>query len=431
MRLLLSLFFVWGALILPPSDAKAAEAPPAPAVSSVSAPADEEMDKVEFYLHTIDIGNLVYNNFGHTALRVVDHRNYTDTVYNWGIFEMDDPLTFSINFYRGILRYKLGLVPFHAALRGYQREQRTVWEDRLLLTPAEKRRLLEKLEWNARPENREYSYQYFFDNCSTRPRDYIDYALGGALKERYSQVLSKMTFRDFVREGYQYDPGMDVLLDFGMNSNLDRFATQWETAFHPLYLRALLIDYSQAQKPLIEEGHKLVEAPRPSSYPNFAYSMLLILGGLPIIPIGLGFFLQQKKTRISPWLYRAFGLLASAWFLFGGFWGFMMTLSWLVSGHQDLHHNANQLLFWPIDLIAFAWAFWIFVRGRALEVSPRGWLFVRSYLLLHLITGLLLPALYMFGAITQNVARVSVFLLPPYVALLLILYRVGFRQRQA
>ena len=107
--------------------------------------ADPGMDKVEIYLHTVNIGNKIYDNFGHTAIRVVDKRTYTDLVYNWGMFDFGNPLSFSLDFYRGDLNYKLGVYSMDTALRVYQSDTRSVWEDRLILTPIRKNRLLNLL----------------------------------------------------------------------------------------------------------------------------------------------------------------------------------------------------------------------------------------------------------------------------------------------
>ncbi|MBC7660929.1 MAG: DUF4105 domain-containing protein [Chitinophagaceae bacterium] len=386
------------------------------------------MDQVDFYLHTVDVGHMIWDNFGHAAIRVVDHRNHSDLVYNWGQFEFSNPITFAVDFYRGFLYYKLGVYPNAVAMRIYRWENRSVWEDKLLLKPQEKAKLLAKLNWNNRPENQYYLYQYFFDNCSTRPRDYIDEAIGGVLRERYSKVLSSKTFRDFVMEGYAPNPGMDVLLDFGMNSNIDRFATLYETMFHPINARQVLLDYTQEVRPLLSEGHKLVDAERPNSYPKMGYSFILLFGGVPLIPFGFWLFFQQKKAVPSKALYRLFGAFSSVWLGLGGFFGFLMALSWGFSGHLDLHHNANMLLFWPIDGFAFAIAFGIFLKGQPLVLKPGFWTFARAYFLLHIVVSILLPCLRMVGVIAQNVDSVSVFLLPPYVVILFLLFRVGFRK---
>ncbi|RZA24925.1 MAG: DUF4105 domain-containing protein [Proteobacteria bacterium] len=391
--------------------------------------ADPEMDKVEIYLHTVNVGNMVYDNFGHTAIRVVDKRDYTDLLYNWGSFDFGNPIQFSIEFYKGNLNYKLGAYPYNHGLRVYRSDTRTVWEDRLLLTPLEKTRLLHRLKWNLRSENLYYSYQYFFDNCSTRPRDYINEAIGGDLESRYAKITSPMTYRDFVLDGYQYTPGMDVLLDFGMNSNIDRFATMWETMFHPIHLRSVLTNYSQNVRPILQPGTIIYSHDPPSAYPKLGYSFILLFGGVPLIPLGFWLYFQQDKVRPSRLLYRLFGGLSSLWLFFGGFFGFLMTLSWAVSGHHDLHHNANQLLCWPIDLLLYGLAMMIFLRGRPVDLKPKTYTFFRVYLMAHILISLLLPLLRVMGLIEQNVNRVSIYLLPPYIVILLLLFRLGIRNK--
>ena len=51
-----------------------------------SIPAD--MSGVHFYLITVDVGDAVWDNFGHTALRVFDENSNTDVIFNWGYFDI-------------------------------------------------------------------------------------------------------------------------------------------------------------------------------------------------------------------------------------------------------------------------------------------------------------------------------------------------------
>ena len=50
--------------------------------------AHRDPSALHFYLITVDVGGNVWDNFGHSALRVVDELNDTDVVYNWGVFEV-------------------------------------------------------------------------------------------------------------------------------------------------------------------------------------------------------------------------------------------------------------------------------------------------------------------------------------------------------
>ena len=64
----------------------------------------------------------------------------------------------------------------------YRRANRSVWVQELEMPPARRLELQRFLEWNERPENRFYHYDYYRDNCSTRVRDALDRALGGRIR---------------------------------------------------------------------------------------------------------------------------------------------------------------------------------------------------------------------------------------------------------
>ncbi len=391
----------------------------------------EDLDAVDIYLHTLQIGNQVYNNFGHTAIRVHDRKSGQDLVFNWGIFDFGEPISFSWKFYRGILIYKLGIYPYTWAYESYHDEHRTVWEDRFDFDAGQKQRFLEKLIWNSREENRNYAYQYFFDNCSTRPRDYIDEAVDHQLRRQTEQVLGTETFRDAMYNGYQYNPGMDVLLDVGMNSRLDRRMSQWEHMFHPLALRELLLKTPIDGKPILVPGSVVFEAPLPTAYRDRAYQFFLVFCGLGLLGAGALLWVHNPRNGSAGARYRVWSLVGLPLLAVGGFFGFAMPLNWLVSEHYDLHHNANIFLFWPLDWGLCLASAVIFKRGGPIRLSLTAFRRVRWYLAGHFLVTMLLPMLYVLGVIHQEVGRVVVYLLPPYVLALGLLYRFGFRSVEA
>ncbi|HYX35448.1 MAG TPA: DUF4105 domain-containing protein [Oligoflexus sp.] len=384
-----------------------------------------DLDQVDVYLHTVDIGNMIYTNFGHTALRIHDKVSGRDLVFNWGMFSFKDPINFGLQFYRGILNYHLGIYPYRAALAGYEAEGRKVWEDRIQLTREQKHKLFEQLIFNSQPENSSFAYQYFFDNCSTRIRDHMDTALGGIIKPATHFNHAPQTFRDMVYEGYSYTPGMDLFLDIAMNSNLDRLMTLWERMFHPLYMREVYQQTQNGGMPLLTDSKVLVDFPRPESYPGLSFILVLLFFGVPLSMIGILFFLRNKLIRFLPIIYRVFALISLPLLGFGALVGFLMPVTWLVSDHLDLHHNANMLLFWPIDVILIVWAFALLVQGRGWRLPVKGTLFLRRYVLVHMIVTLSMPVLRLLGLIHQDVNRAIVWVLPPYMVILFLLWRVG------
>ena len=64
-------------------------------------PSPPDLSSIHFYLITVDVGEDVWNNFGHTALRLYDENSNTDTIYNWGVFDTSGGvLDFSWKFLR-------------------------------------------------------------------------------------------------------------------------------------------------------------------------------------------------------------------------------------------------------------------------------------------------------------------------------------------
>ena len=150
------------------------------------------MSGVYFYLITVDVGDMVWDNFGHTALRVYDENTNTDTVFNWGVFDISGGVgVFSWNFFKGIMNYRLATNTPSQEFAMYREQQRTVWQDKLNLNNPQKEILYRRLMWNLEPENVEYAYQYFFDNCTTKVRDYLDEALAGKISRQYMGFTDK------------------------------------------------------------------------------------------------------------------------------------------------------------------------------------------------------------------------------------------------
>ena len=106
-------------------------------------PMPESMDQTDFYLLTVGLGDDLYTRFGHTILRIVDHRAGVDYNFNWGTFDWNEP-NFAWNFFRGVLMYRMSLASFSQTMATYRDwEQRRVWQDKINLTSAQKRTLMQ------------------------------------------------------------------------------------------------------------------------------------------------------------------------------------------------------------------------------------------------------------------------------------------------
>lgn len=197
----------------------------------------EPGSELRVWLVTAGPGDIVWERYGHNALRVLDTRTGYDVSYNWGIFSFGEPVDFIIRFLQGRMLYMMAPLDTRAMFAAYARDNREVVLQELDLTPAEKLELVDFAENNALPENRDYRYHYFLDNCSTRVRDLLDLVLDGQLESAYGERQTEMSYRWHTRRLTQVDPfifaGMDALLGTPTDAEL----TVWDEMFLPLTLR--------------------------------------------------------------------------------------------------------------------------------------------------------------------------------------------------
>lgn len=407
--------------------------PPIGDRDSIELPEDPE--QLHFYLITVDVGDNVWDNFGHTALRVVDESNDTDLIFNWGLF---DPgigyLRFGGRFLRGIMDYQLGVYPTDRELERYRFQQRTVWQDRINLATDQKRRLYQRLAWNLRDGNIVYDYDYFFDNCTTRVRDYLNEAMQGELAEQ-SRALVPRSFREEVRDHYASLPVVALSLDVLLNSRVDRRTTEWEQMFLPLRLREELgqIGNSATEPPaLLGDSQVLMEFPAPESGPDvwllagsLWLPLLFLLACLRRVPI-TSFSSRQGFTLRLPWFsYRLLGLLVLTIAMASGILGSMMLFGWLASALEDLHHNLNLLLFWPTDLFGVVYGLYWLLIGSSRELSGRWHQLVTLYLLAHVLAALVYLVVGLTGISVQQVDMLMLTLVPQLLAVAVLVLAAG------
>ncbi len=162
----------------------------------------ELSEDAEFSLITCSPGDEIYNLFGHSAIRLRDPNLRLDFVYNFGTFDFSTP-NFVLRFIQRKLMYSLSKSSYNPFLRVYVYENRAVSEQKLLINREQKQNLFIYLEKNYLPQNREYLYDFFYDNCASRIRDAFE---KGIDKVIIPEKKSKKTFRAFLKEYLNQDP---------------------------------------------------------------------------------------------------------------------------------------------------------------------------------------------------------------------------------
>jgi hypothetical protein len=330
-------------------------APPSlPAALPATAPSADAPPRIGVV--TMEPGDAFWERFGHDAILVVDPRSGEGTSYNFGFFDPTEP-GFVGNFVRGRMMYYLVALPIGEDLASYRSEGRGVSVQWLALDPAQARALAGALRVNALPENARYRYDYFRDNCSSRVRDAIDAALGGALRTQLAGRSQGNSWRsESVRLAWPAK-WMGLGFHLGLSGAADRPLSRWEEAFIPMRLRDSLREVRRADgRPLVATEETLLPnrlpAP-PTEMPSWRVPALFAgLALLVLVPV-----LGRRRPRLLAGL--AFG-----WWLLGGLLGALMLFIWFGSEHTAGWANQNLLLLNPLALLALPGA-WRVARGRA------------------------------------------------------------------
>lgn len=286
-------------------------------------------------------GNLIYECFGHSAIRVADRQHKVDLVFNYGIFDFNQP-HFILNFANGFMEYRLGLSPFVHFPKTYTLDDRTITEQVINLNQAEKQRLWDFLLWNAQPENRYYLYDYFYDNCATRVLDVIEKQVeNGIVYHSPYQDSLDLSIRDLVYRYTLSNTWSKLGIDLSLGAVIDQPATDRVYNFLPDYVM-----------------ETLAQATRHDGSPMVLKTNVLYQGN-PRVP-------DPWYTRPTGWFWLAFLLLFLAYgkmaphkrkyidmpfMMICGLLGLLLAALWGLTNHHAAAYNMNLLWAQPVLLL--------------------------------------------------------------------------------
>jgi hypothetical protein len=299
-------------------------------------------------LVTMSPGIEYWARFGHNALLVDDGRERI--LYNYGYFDFAQP-GFLTRFLRGRMLYQLVALPIEVDLRGYAADGRGATLQWLDLAPAQARELAAFLRWNALPENADYRYDYFVDNCSTRVRDALDRALGGALQRELSGRSHGYTFRDEARRLAATLPWMYLGIDLGLGPFTDKPLSLWQESFIPSRLHDAVAEVRLEGRALVSAEVELLpqRLPLPPDAPP-DWRLHFLFAGIAI-GIALAFALRPAAARATRRIATA--CVAMLWLLCGVA-GLGLLALWAFTDHAAAWGNENALLFNPLCLALLA-----------------------------------------------------------------------------
>lgn len=288
---------------------------------------------------TMGPGLAVWERFGHNAIVVRDPATGTGTLYNWGMFSFRQE-NFYLNFARGRMRYWMASGDAGWVLQQYRAAGRTVWRQPLRLTPAEVEAAIARLRANDTDATRFYRYDYYRDNCSTRVRDAVDAAIGGALRPELDTVQTTRTYRSHTRQLVRPDLPLYLGLQLLLGPGTDRPITAWDEAFLPMELMRALDTATRpwadgTRVPLLAGPREvLYQGPLPTELPpaTSALGPALVIG---LLLGGLVLYGRRGGAALVPARLYAFVT---------GIAGLLLWAGWLLTDHEVMRGNGVVLL---------------------------------------------------------------------------------------
>ena len=302
-------------------------------------------------------GDELYFWWGHIGLIIEDSRTGQSRFYDYGLFSFDNE-NFFVNFAFGRLMYSCGASQTANNIATYVNTNRDVVLYTLDIPPENREKVREFADENILPQNRNYLYHHFKDNCSTRIRDILDIATDGQFKERFGDEPGRFTLRQHVRRHTWFSPFLDWVLNFWMGQDIDIPITVWEEMFLPSEVGSRIIDFEYADH--YGDSHKLVtaeetvykavgrpavlDAPRRQWPRELAFSLALVC------VLGYLFWLQSQYPARGQVLL---GICQSLFGLVFGGAGLLLFFMSFFTSHDYTYHNINILFGNPLLLIAF------------------------------------------------------------------------------
>ena len=309
-------------------------------------------------------GEDVYTAWGHTAIRIIDSSTQTDVVYNFGTFDFNTP-NFLAEFVKGNLNYFLSADDFQNFIAEYQYYGRSIKEQVLILSDAEKIKWQNALQKNLEGNNRYYLYNFITDNCTTRVKD-------GFYQFATTQVPPSniKSFRTHVVEA-PYQQGIPWI-GLGIDLLLGAVSDQAPTAMQSGFLPDLFFDQLAAQPGHIATTQNYDFTRTTGSKPT---DPIYFIVGLILVYL----FVGKWNAR---WAVMAAKFLDITLLFIYGLGGLLLVYMSLFSLHTACHNNYNIAWIHPLYWIALVFYFmkpiWAGFLGRIFFIASIG-LIVVSY----------------------------------------------------
>ncbi|MBL4604173.1 MAG: DUF4105 domain-containing protein, partial [Flavobacteriaceae bacterium] len=239
----------------------------------------------EVSILTVGPGNELFETFGHSAIRIKDPVLQLDVVFNYGLFNYNQP-NFYANFAKGKLLYKLGIQSYQYFIKSNEADKRWMKGQVLELTQSERQAFFQFLQNNVQPKNASYLYDPYFNNCATKLRDIAKDILGNHIQFETSYLNKQLTLRQLMNIEMPWNTWGSFGINLALGSKLDKVASPEEYMYLPDYVYLAFKNASKISddksKPMIKNEVTLLdfkerEAKISWTNPLLLFSFLLLI----------------------------------------------------------------------------------------------------------------------------------------------------------
>ena len=348
----------------------------------------------EISIVTAGPGEELYEKFGHAAIRIKDPVLNLDLIYNYGVFDFNQP-NFLLNFADGKMYYVLARYDFKYFLSSYKKDKRWLKQQVLNLNKSEKQQLFLYLENNALIENATYPYDPFFNNCASKLKDITTAILNENVVLNSENIKDKSTLRALMNQEITWNTWGNFGINLITGRILDQERNQLEYTYLPDYL------FKTIKNGKIKRDHKIINLVKredvlldfeeiqdtTSLFNPLSFFTLLLFIVLLIT------FKDIKKQQRTKWLDFII-------FFITGIVGLVLTYFWFFSSHRTAPNNYNVLwVFLPNLIVAF-----IITKAIA-----KKWL--QKYLIVILICLTIVPILWILELQIFPITAIPILLL--------------------
>lgn len=298
----------------------------------------------------------VYTYYGHAGLCVQDLEQGIDVTFNYGIFNFSDD--FIYRFVKGQTDYLVLPQGTDEYMQAYLSRGSYVSKLVLSLDAQERNKVWQYLLNNIKAENRVYRYQFFRDNCSTRPLEIIEDAVGGLVyPSQYvvpksiiepSAQAEIVSWRDEINDLQASSAWLVLGTDLSLGSPTDERMNYRDYSFSPRHLEHILEHARTREGKTILKRVELIQPEQETATTHVGsevFSPSLVFGLIALLVAFIYLYLIGYKQKH---IARGLDLLL---FVPAGLGGSVLFFISVISEHQFVFPNYNLWVLHPLHLL--------------------------------------------------------------------------------